>query len=473
MITIRRANLLEDRIGILLTRLSFPAISGMVLYSFLGLLDTFFVSQLGPQSMAALTICLPVFLLVISLASATGVGLTSTIAQALGKGDKQTADNIAWHGLFISIIYSFIFTWLGLKNLDTLLLLFGCTPDIFALSREYLVINLWACCFTFPPMLITNIIQGEGNTVIPVAASLMAMILNVGLDPLFIFGIGGIPGMGLKGAALAGVTAQVVLTLVLLIIISRRRVFLSWSRKNFRPSLKVMSSVYAIAIPSTIMEIVGVVVMVTLNRVVAGFGYVSLAVLGIFLRIRSFFYMPVSGLAQGALPLIGFCYGARNYVRIRETIIKAMAVSFVFMAMGWVIMQTCPAWIMHIFTSDPRTIGEGITCIRLSTLFLPVMGPVILFYTVLQALGKGFTAMWLSLLRQVGFFLPVLLILPSYTGLKGVWLSFALSELLSILLTFIFFINLWRQLQTGRQFTLVMLLNPGFVKNRIGAWLKW
>ena len=470
---IRRVNLLEDRIGILLARLSFPAISGMVLYSFLGLLDTFFVSQLGPAAMAALTICLPVFSLVVSLASATGVGLTALIAQALGKGDRKTADNIAWHGLFISIIYSFIFTWLGLKNLDTLLLLFGCTPDIFALSREYLVINLWACCFTFPPMLITNIIQGEGNTIIPVAASLLAMTLNVTLDPLFIFGIGGMPGMGLKGAALAGVTAQVILTLVLLLIISKRRVFLTWSLRNFRPNFKVISSIYAIAIPSTVMEIIGVVVMVALNRVVAGFGYVPLAVLGIFLRVRSFFYMPVFGLSQGALPLIGFCYGARKQERIREAVIKAMAASFIFMTIGWLIMQSCPAWIMHIFSSDPRTVEEGITCMRLSTMVLPVMGPTILFYSILQALGKGFTAMWLSLLRQAVLFLPLLLILPQYIGLKGAWLAFSLSELLSILVTLIFFVHLWRQLQTGRQVTMVMLLNPAFIRKRIGAWLKW
>lgn len=473
MITIRRANFLEDRIGMLLTRLSFPAISGMVLYSFLGLLDIFFVSQLGPASMAALTICLPVFLLVISLASATGVGLTALIARALGEGDPQTADNIAWHGLFISIVYSIIFTWLGIKNLDALLLLFGCTPDIFALSRQYLVINLWACCFTFPPMLITNIIQGEGNTVLPVAASLLAMILNVCLDPLFIFGVGGMPAMGLNGAALASVAAQVVLTLVLLVIISRRRVYLSWSFKHFQPSLKVLGSIYAIAIPSTVMEIVGVAVMVGLNRVVASFGYASLAVLGIFLRLRSFFYMPVYGLAQGALPVIGFCYGAQRPERIREAIIKAMTVSFIFMSLGWLIMQSCPECLMQIFSSDRRIINEGITCIRLSTLVLPVMGPIILFYTVLQALGKGFTAMWLSLLRQVGFFLPLLFLLPPYMGLKGVWLAFTLSELLSIGLTLIFFINLWRQLQTGAHFPMVMLLNLNFIKNRIGAWLKW
>jgi putative MATE family efflux protein len=473
VITIRKPNLLEDRIGVLLVRLSFPPISGMVVYSFLGLVETFFVSQLGPASMAALTVCLPVFLLVVSLASATGVGLTALIAQAMGRGDLRNADNIAWHGLFISLVYSFIFTWLGLKNLDALLILFGCTPDIFALSREYLTINLWACCFTFPPMLITNIIQGEGNTVIPVAASLMTMVLNVILDPLLICGIGFIPPMGLNGAALASVTAQVVLTVALLIIIRKRRAFLQWSLRNFRPNLKIISSIYAIAIPSTVMEIVGVIVMVALNRVIAGYGYVSLAVLGIFLRIRSFFYMPISGLAQGALPLIGFSYGARKYERIRESIIKAMAASLLFMSLGWVIMQSCPGWIMHIFTSDQPMLREGIKCIRLSTLFIPVMGPVIIFYTVLQALGKGFTAMWLSLLRQVGLFLPLLFILPVYIGLQGVWLAFALSELLSIFVTSIFFIDLWRQLQTGRLFTMVMLLNPGFVKKRIRAWLKW
>lgn len=471
--TISRANLLEDRIGVLLTRLSFPAISGMVLYSFLGLVDTFFVSQLGPASMAALTICLPVFLLVVSLASATGVGLTALIARALGEGDPKMADNIAWHGLTISILYSIIFMWLGLKNIDDLLLLFGCTPEIFSLSRQYLIINFWACFFTFPPMLITNIIQGEGNTVIPVATSLLTMILNVLLDPIFIFGWGNIPAMGLNGAALAGVAAQMVLTVILFAIISRRRVHLSWSLKNYRPDLKVLVSIYAIAIPSTVMELIGVAVMVGINRAVAGFGYISVAVLGIFLRLRSFFYMPINGLAQGTLPLIGFCYGARQPERIRETIIKSMTASFIFMIIAWLIMQGCPAWIMHIFSSDQLIINEGTVCIRISTMALPVMGPIILFYTVLQALGKGFTAMWLSLIRQLGFFLPLLWVLPLYMGLRGVWLAFALSELLSAGLTLIFFISLWRQLQIAPKLTMVMLFNPALVKKRLTAWLKW
>lgn len=473
MVLIKKVNLLEDRIGVLLARLSFPAITGMVFYSFLGLIDTFFISRLGPASMAALTICLPVYLLVISLASATGVGLTSVISRTLGEGDRAGADNIAWHGLFISLVYSIVFMWLGIKNLDTLLLLFGCTPDIFALSRQYLIINLLACFFTFPPMLIANIIQGEGDTFIPMATSLLAMILNVVLDPVFIFGLGKFPAMGLNGAALASVIAQVVLTVLLLVIISRRRVLLSWSWHHFKPSLKVLKGIYAIAIPSTFMEITGVGVMVGLNRVVAGFGYTSLAVLGIFLRIRSFFYMPVYGLAQGALPVIGFSYGARLPERIREAIIKAMTASFIFMGLAWVVLQGCPEWIMHIFTRDNYLISEGAACIHLATLVLPVMGPIILFYTVLQALGKGFTAMWLSLLRQVGFFLPLLLILPSYIGLSGAWLAFSISELLSAALALIFFIRLWRELQTGKKITLVMLLHPNFIKARLWAWLRW
>jgi Na+-driven multidrug efflux pump len=150
-----------------------------------------------------------------------------------------------------------------------------------------------------------------------------------------------------------------------------------------------------------------------------------------------------------------------------------MTVSFVFMLIAWLIFQGFPASIMHIFSSDQTIISEGRICIRLATAALPVMGPILLFYTVLQGLGKGFTAMFLSLLRQLGFFFPLLLLLPSYLGLKGVWLAFSLSELLSVGLTLIFFVHLWRDLQTGRRLTLFMLFKPGFIKRRLEAWLKW
>ncbi|MEA4923721.1 MAG: MATE family efflux transporter [Syntrophomonadaceae bacterium] len=471
---INKNNLLaNEHVGRLMVRLSFPAIAGMIMYSLFSLIDTVFVSRLGTAALAALTLCVPIEILLVSVGSATGVGITSLLSRTLGKRDFSGADNIAWHGLLICIIYGLFFSWLGLVNLDALLHLFGCPPEIWDLSREYLFIVLLGCLFTFGPMLAGNILQGEGNTLMPMLTALVGIILNVILDPILIFGMGPVPAMGLRGAAWATVGAQLVCTVIALTVMVKQRVFLSWSILNFRPSLSIMIDIYRVGIPTLLMELLSVVIMVFFNKILLQFGYAAVAVMGIFVRIRSLFYMPVFGLAQGAMPMVGFAYGANNYVRVKETIIKAMVFSILFVVIGWWAMQFHPVWLMQRFSGDEKLIALGVDCMRWATLCLPVMGPILILGSVLQALGRGMTAMWLSLIRQLGIFLPALIILPRIWQLNGIWLAFSLAEALSAILALYFLISLWRDLQGNRKYGFFITFKNGYVLRRLAAWLRW
>lgn len=471
---ITKNNLLADEhVGRLMVRLSFPAIAGMIMYSLFSLIDTVFVSRLGTASLAALTLCVPIEILLVSVGSATGAGITSLLSRTLGKRDFAGADNIAWHGLFICIIYGLLFSWLGLVNLDALLHLFGCGAEIWNLSREYLFIVLLGCLFTFGPMLAGHILQGEGNTLMPMLTALAGIILNVILDPLLIFGLGPVPAMGLRGAAWATVAAQLACTIIALVVMVKKRSFLSWSILNFRPSVSIMTDIYRVGLPTLLMELLSVAVMVFFNKILLEFGYAAVAVMGIFVRIRSLFYMPVFGLAQGAMPMVGFAYGANNYVRVKETIVKAAVFSTVFVLIGWWAMQVHPVWLMNCFSADQDLIALGVDCMRWATLCLPVMGPIIILGSVLQALGKGMTAMWLSLVRQLGIFLPAVIILPGIWQLKGIWLAFSVSEGLSGLVAVFFLTSLWKSLQGEKRHGFYIPLNSTYILRRISAWLKW
>lgn len=465
--------MLDRSVGVLLIKLSFPAMAGMVLYSILNLTDIFFIARLGPVALAAMTISIPIQVFITSIASATGVGLTSLIARTLGRNDIKNADNIAWHGLFISIIYGLIFIIIGMNYLDNLLLFFGCTPETFALSKGYLNIIMLGCVFTFVPVMLGQIIQGEGNTILPILVALIGITLNVIFDPLFIFGIGSINGRGLNGAAMASVLAQIISSLLVVIIVIKRRAFLTWSIANFKPSIRILYGIYKVGFPAMVMEITGTFIMAFLNRVLGGYSYTAVAALGIFLRIRSLIYMPVYGLTQGTMPIAAFAFGAGNVDRVKETIIKASMFSLLFMGISWFAVQYYPLSIMNFFSSDPALTVMGVNCLRLATIFVPLMGPIFILYTVFQALGKGTTAMCLSLLRQLGFFLPLIIILPIYLNLNGVWLAFSLSELLSAVLATVFFIKLWRELQVKNKLPVIMLLNKGYAIKRFLAWLKW
>jgi len=463
----------EERVGRLIVSLSFPAMAGMLLSAVFGLIDTFFVSRLGSASLAALTICIPIEILLVSTGSATGVGLTSLISRTLGKSDHLLADNIAWHGMAIGIVYGVFFSWLGVTKLDELLVLFGCTPEIFSLCRDYLYIILMGCSFTFIPMIAAHIVQGEGNTYLPMLSSILAIFLNVLLDPLFIFGLGPLMPMGIRGAALATVLAQMLSTGFILYKMFTERSLLSWSIGNFHPSIRVITGIYRVGLPTLVMELLAVVIMTYLNKILAGFNYTAVAALGVFFRVRSIFYMPIYGLAQGAMPIAGFAYGARQYDRVKETILKASFIATVVLLIAWFIMQNYAGEIMRIFSRNPALTDMGIDCMQMATIFLPFMGPIIILNTILQGVGKGLSAMWLSLIRQLGFFLPALIILPRLMDLNGVWLAFSLTELLSGILAGVFFVKLWRELQDYTRSTVLMLFKQGRIFNRFLVWIKW
>jgi len=448
--------------------------AGMVISAFFALIDTFFVSRLGSSALAALTFCIPIEILLTSTGAATGVGITSLIARTLGQKDNVQADNIAWHGMIIAIVYGGIFSWLGLANLERLLLLFGCSPEIFALCRDYLFIILIGSIFNFIPMIAAHIVQGEGNTRLPMICSIVAIFLNVLLDPLLMFGPGTLPALGLKGAALATVLAQIISTALIVYLMFKNKLLLSWKPAHFRPRANVLTGIYRVGLPSLVMELLAVFIMSYLNKILVGFDYTAVAALGVFFRVRSIFYMPVYGLAQGAMPIAGFAYGAGKPDRVKETIFKASFLAIVILIIAWLIMQNYAREMIGVFSKDQVLIDMGVDCLKLATLFLPVMGPIIILNNVLQALGKGTAAMYLSLLRQLGFFLPSLLILPHFWGIKGVWLAFSLTEFLSAFLALIFFVNLWKQLQERKRYTLMMTLRRrGYFWDRFASWLRW
>ncbi|MDD3024909.1 MAG: MATE family efflux transporter, partial [Syntrophomonadaceae bacterium] len=345
--------------------------------------------------------------------------------------------------------------------------------ETFQLCREYLHIILLGSIFTFIPIIIGNIMQGEGNTFLPIICALLTMLLNVTLDPVFIFGFGIIEGQGLNGAALATVLAQLISSLLMLGLILKKRQLLSWSIYNFVPSISVLTGINKVGFPAMITEIVGVVVMLVLNKVLAGYGCKALAVLGIFLRVRSLAYMPVFGLTQGIMPIAGFAYGARKLDRVKESIVKASIFSLLFLTAAWVIIQKYPLWIMAFFTLDPDLLNAGADCMRWSTFFLPLMGPVFIISAVLQALGKAISAMCLSLFRQLGLFLLPLLIIPPYMGLKGVWLVFSITELLSAILAVFFLLKLWQDLQLKKTRTNIILLPLAQIFKRLIVWIRW
>lgn len=468
----RQPDLDAQKIGLLLFRLSFPAMLGMVLYSAFSLVDTYFVARLGSQALAALTLSIPIQVLITSLAYATGVGLTSLISRTLGQGNAKRGDNVAWHGIIVGLFYGIIFSLLGISQLDDLLQYFGCTADTYQPCRDYLQIVLAGCIFTFIMIILENIVQGEGDTFLPMAIGLVGIILNVLFDPILILGLGPVPPLGMKGAAWATVLAEMLSTLALVAIIARKKRPLPWSWHNFRPSLTIIRQIYAVGLPSLLMELAWVFTITILNRTVASYGFEAVAALGIFSRVRSFCLTPVFGLAQAALPVAAFAFGAGKVDRIKETLVKSGLAGFLVLVLVSVFMQWHPEMVVGVFSHDPALNETGITAMRLATLGLPALGVVFIVSTVFQALGQGVKAMLFSLLRHLGLFLPLLLLLPRAFGINGVWLAFSCSEIMSAGLAIVFGCKLWQELPGRRRIAFIMMMQPSYLLRRTLAWMK-
>lgn len=465
--------LAQDSIAGLILKLSFPAMTGMIFYSLFSLADTFFVARLGALSLAALTFSIPIQVFLVSIASATGVGLTSLISRVLGTGDLRLADNVAWHGVIICLVYGLMSFVAARYYLVDLITFAGCTPEIFLLIKEYLEIILYGSFLIFLPIILGSVYQGEGNTIWPMAVALVGILINVALDPLLIFGYGPVKGMGLNGSAWATIYAQLVCSIMAIAVAGKSTGYLKWKIGHFQLRLLVFLKIFQVGLPTIITELAGVFVMLVLNKILAFYGSNAIAILGIFLRFRSFFYMPVHGLTQGVMPIAGYAFGSGNLDRVKEVLFKTSVLSIVFTAVGFYAMQFKSLWLMALFSGDAALITMGAVCMGWGTVFLAFMGPIIILHTVLQAIGKGAAAMWFSLIRHLIFLFPFLLILPQYIGVKGVFAAFSISELLSLALAIPFFIWLWRGLRTGGKPRFIVLSQPVYLFRRIIAWLRF
>lgn len=430
-----KGDLGKDEIGKLLLVLSLPAMIGMTVQALYNVVDTFWVGKLGPEAIAALSICFPIQMLMIAVATGTGIGLTSIISRRLGEDLENEAVNAAEHGIMLVLVYGVIVTVLGSIYAGPLLNTFGATPELFTSSKDYISIILLGSTLLFFAILSGSIIQAEGNAGIPMKSMLSGAITNIILDPFLIFGIGPFPEMGVQGAAIATLIGQLAACSINFRYIFGRQGQLILSLRNFILSPYILGEIYKVGLPSMVMQLVNSLIMVVLNRILGSYGYLAIGALGVFFRVQSLIFMPVMGLTNGLTPIVGFAYGAQRLDRMKETIKKAALLAFTIMSIGFLAFQLIPGQLITIFNNDPRLLEIGIECMHNISLLMPFVGPSIIMISSFQAMGKGFTALWLSLLRQIVFLLPAIFILSNFFDLRGVWLAFPASDFLAISIT--------------------------------------
>lgn len=422
-------------IGKLLISMSLPAMFSMMIQALYNIVDSVFVGFIGESALTAVTLIFPIQMLIISVAVGTGIGINSLISRRLGQGNKEDANVAANHGIFLGIVNWVIFAAFGLFFSGVFVSSFSESASMTADATIYCQIVTIGSIFIFIQINVEKTLQATGNMIFPMMCTLVGAITNIILDPILIFGLLGAPKLGVAGAAIATVIGQSLAMLLGLILLFAGKHEVHVSLSKFKLSKSAIKNIYAVGLPSIVMQSIASVMVIGLNAILITFSGAAVAVLGAYFRLQSFIFMPVFGLNQGAMPIFGYNYGAKNKERLMTTYKWALVIALIIMSAGLIVFQVFPAQLLNMFSASQDMLEIGVPALRIiSTCFL-FAGIGIISATIFQATGHGMLSLFISLLRQLILILPITYILAHFFGLKYLWFAFPLAEFFGLLAT--------------------------------------
>lgn len=415
----------------LLLKMSLPSMVAMLAMSMYNIIDTFWIARISPAAIAALTVCFPIQMIFGAIGFGTGVGAGSFASRMLGKGDIAKAHYTAGQVIFLAAFFGACFIVSGMLFHDPILRFFGATPEVLPLSRKYLTMVIFGAPFLFFIVMTDNLFRAEGNPLAPMFVIITSSLLNAILDPFLIFGWGPFPELGIQGAALATVISQFVTIFLSLyfLFFGHSKYVVKWG--YLVPQWPIIISIYRVGLPSFIIHIVMSLVLTVYNQTLGTFSTLAVATLGLGFRINGILMMLLFGIGQGVMPVVGFCYGARNYERVKQVVRVAVKFSIVIGGGSCLFLELFTHPILTIFTHDQELLRIATPALRLYISTQILVGPVIVWIYMFNGLGKGLTSMLLLLTRQCFFIIPFIYILPRFFDLNGVWLAQPLSNILS------------------------------------------
>ncbi len=430
------------KISGLLLKFSLPAIIGLLVNALYNIVDSIFVGRgVGSLGLAGVAVSFPIVTTFMAVVMLVGMGATALISIRLGQKRKEEAEKIIGNALFLFVVIGVSLTAFGLIFLEPILLFFGATPEVLPYATDYMQIILLGSLFMAIGTGMNNFIRAEGNPKTAMNTMLIGTVTNIILDYLFIF----IFHWGIKGAAAATVVSYgVTSTWVLYHFLAGNSTLKIW-RKNLRLDRIIVGGVLAIGFPTFVLQVTGSIQHLILNRSLAHYGGdMALSVIGILMSVVTFLVMPAMGISQGAQPIIGYNFGAQKIKRVKETLTLSILSATGIVTLGFAVSKIWPAQIIGLFTESSELIKLGCHAMEIFFKLLPLVGMQMISSSYFQAVGKPTQATVLGLSRQVFIFITLLLILPHFWGLEGVWWSSPFSDLGAFVLTGLW---LWHEIR--------------------------
>ena len=426
-----------------LLAMGIPTMIGMLVNAFYNLVDAYFVGRLGESQMGAISVVYPLGQVVVGLGLLFGNGAASYISRLLGRGDKENADKVASTALYSSVSVGAVIIIISMVFLHPILKLLGATDSILPYAATYAGIYIVSCIFNVFNVTMNNIVTSEGAAKTTMCALLTGAVLNIALDPLFIY----VFDLGVAGAAIATAISQVVSTCVYLTYIFRKKSVFHFRVKDCTYTKETMSEIFKIGIPTLVFQILTSVSISLINNAAGDYGDSAIAGMGVVTRLISMGSLSVFGFIKGFQPIAGYSYGAKKFDRLREAIKTSILWSTVFCVIFGVILALFPTAIVSQFTKgDAEMIRIGAASLRANGISIMLFGFYTVYSSLFLALGKGREGFILGACRQGICFIPVILLLPMVWGLNGIMYAQPIADVLSAIITVFMAIPLHKKL---------------------------
>ncbi|MDU6113930.1 MAG: MATE family efflux transporter [Paeniclostridium sordellii] len=421
----------------LLLKYSVPAIIGMMVNALYNVVDRIFIGNIpgaGPLAITGVGICLPIMTIILAFSMLVGIGATTNISIKLGQGKRDEAEKIIGNSITLAIVIGFIITILGILFCEPILRVFGASDSTLPYAKDFIYIILGGTIFSMLGYTLNTTIRGDGNPKLSAIIMIVGCLTNIILDAVLIF----VFHLGIKGAAIATVIAQLVTAVWGLSYYAKGKSNLKFKKSSLRLDKNLVKPVFAIGSAPFAMQLATSLVQVISNNALKIYGGdLAIGAMATVSSIALMISMPIFGLNQGAQPIIGFNFGAAKYDRANKAFKLSAIVAVIIMTTGWLLIQTVPQLIVGMFNRDPKLMEMSVTGAKIYLLMLPIIGVSITGSNYIQSIGKAKTAIILSLLRQVIILIPMILILPKFLGLDGVWYAQPVSDFLATVITII------------------------------------
>ncbi len=440
-------NMKENKMGTmpidkLIISMSLPIMISMLVQALYNIVDSIFVAKISEDALTAVSMAFPIQNLMIAAGAGTAVGVNALLARSLGEKDYGRVNKIAENAVFLAFLSYLAFLVIGLFMVEPFYRSQTDIESIITYGKEYMVV---VCCFSFgifAQLMFERMLQATGKTIYTMFTQGIGAIINIILDPVLIFGLLGMPKLGITGAAVATVIGQIAAGILAIIFNQLKNHEVRINMRGFRPSGQIIGMIYGIGVPSIVMQAIGSIMNYGMNVILISFSSTATAVFGVYFKLQSFVFMPTFGLNNGVIPIIAYNYGARNRSRVVKTIKHSIVYVMSILIIGLFIFQTIPGPLLKLFDASENMLGMGVPALRTISLSFILAGFCIACGSAFQALGNAVYSMVVSVARQLVVLLPAAYILAQFGNVNLVWWAFPIAELMSLAMTTFFMIKL-------------------------------